>query len=94
MERRSLMTDIRRRQNFSSGDGLHGLTNDNAIHHDFVAGREICNGKLMLGLDIGFQNLSSTGGFDYFVPPEVGERDEHVVARIELKDAGSHRRTG
>ena len=85
---RSLMTSVAGGQKFSSRDWLDGLTDEDAVHYDWRACSQVGDGKLVLGGNVGLEEMLPCSAVDELALLEIGERDHHVVAGIELEGAG------
>jgi hypothetical protein len=87
-----LMTYVADGQKLPGSNRLDSLSHQDSIHHNAIAGRDVSHGELMFRRDIGLQNVLSASPFDTFGSFQVRQRNEDIVAGIELQYAGSHAR--
>ena len=87
------MPDVAGRQKLSRRNGPHRRANQNAVHDDFIARSYVGGSKFVLRRDIGLERVRPASERDHFVLLQVGESDQDVVMRVELKDAGVHGRS-
>ncbi len=86
------MTNITDGEKFSGSNRLHGLSHQDSIHHNPIAGSKVGRGELMFRRDIRLQNVLPPGPFDIFRSLQVCQRNQDIVTGIELQYAGSHGR--
>src|ERR1022692_2384610 len=90
-ERRSLVLDIARRQEFSGRDWFDGSANQNAVHNHIVGDAKGSHGEFVFGGNILKESVGQASEFNSLAGFQVGECDQSVVTGIELEHVEMHR---
>ena len=69
------MSYIARRQEFPGWDGFSRFADENTVHHNIVAGRQILRGKLMFDGDIGGKSADVVREIDAITFAQIRERN-------------------
>src|SRR5450432_314018 len=92
MKRRRLVMKVPDREQFSALNGLGSLANQYAIHEHVAADREVLHGEFMFGGNAGNQRVRGSRMFDRLTLFQISERDQDVIAGVELQDLFLHSR--
>jgi hypothetical protein len=76
------MMQIAGGKQFSATNGLRCPAYENAVHCDASASEEILGGELMFGRNVGKERECADIVPDGFALAQVGQSNEHVIARI------------
>ena len=82
----SFMMQILQGKQFALFHRLVGLPDEHAVHDYLGANRQLGGGELVLCGNARNQLVGVSVELDRFTFAEVGQSDENVIARIELKD--------
>ena len=85
MERRGFVMQVSQRERLAASDVCRRRPDEHAIHRDAVACIQVARGKFVLRGDIRHEPIVLAAERELFALPQIGERNQNVVAGVELE---------
>ena len=78
--------EVTERERFAATHGGSRGANQHAVHRHAVAGGQVARCEFVFRGNVGHKLVAFAAERDGVALPQVGEGNQHIVARIELKE--------